>query len=229
MSYPPRQMAAKKPIIAIDGPAGAGKTTIARMVGSRLGLLYIDTGAMYRAVALAALRRGHDWNEPEKLVELAREIDLDVGEDHVAIGGQDVTGEIRTKEVTAVTHYAANNPGVRAILVELQRRAAGNDDLVSEGRDQGTIVFPHAECKFYLIASPEERARRRAHELAARGQPTSVEEVLRDQTQRDRSDATRSVGPMIAASDAVEVDTDGLNPEQVLDRLEALVREKMTS
>jgi cytidylate kinase len=184
---------------------------------------------MYRAVALAALRRGHDWNEPEKLVQLARQIHLDVGEDHTAIDGQDVTSEIRTNEVTAVTHYAANNPGVRAILVELQRRAAGNDDLVTEGRDQGTIVFPHAACKFYLTASPRERARRRAGELAARGQPTPVEDVLRDQAQRDTSDATRAVGPMVAAGDAVEVATDGLNAEQVLDRLEALVREKMTS
>ncbi|MEX0676140.1 MAG: (d)CMP kinase [Pirellulales bacterium] len=216
-------------IVTIDGPAGAGKSTIARALARRLGFRFLDTGAMYRAVALAALRRRLNWNEPEKLVELARELRLDVSEDHVAVDGRDVTLEIRTNEVTDVTHYAANNPGVRAILVELQRRSAGDDDLVTEGRDQGTIVFPRAECKIYLTASPRERARRRAEELTARGQPTSVEEVLRDQTRRDTSDATRPVGPMIAASDAVEVATDGLNPDAVLDRLEALVREKLTS
>lgn len=216
-------------IVTIDGPAGAGKSTIARGLARRLGFRFLDTGAMYRAVALTALERGHDWNEPEKLVELARQIRLEVSEDRVNIDGQDVTREIRTNEVTEVTHYAANNPGVRAILVELQRNAAGNDDLVTEGRDQGTIVFPHAECKIYLTASPEERARRRAQELTARGQPTSIEEVLRDQTRRDKSDATRSVGPMVAASDATQVATDGLDPERVLDRLESLVREKMPS
>jgi cytidylate kinase len=116
---------------------------------------------------------------------------------------------------------------VRAILVELQREAAGDDDFVTEGRDQGTIVFPHAECKIYLTASAEERARRRAQELAARGQPVTVEEVLKSQNERDASDAGRAVGPMVAASDAIEVATDGLTPEQVLDRLEAIVREKM--
>jgi cytidylate kinase len=165
---------------------------------------------------------------PDKLVELARQIHIEVGENRVTLDGREVTAQIRDNQVTDVTHYAANNPGVRAILVELQRRAAGNDDLVTEGRDQGTIVFPQAECKIYLTASPEERARRRAQELTARGQPTSVEDVLRDQARRDTSDATRTVGPMVAADDAVEVATDGLDPRQVLDRLEALVREKMT-
>ncbi|MEX0978185.1 MAG: (d)CMP kinase [Pirellulales bacterium] len=215
-------------IVTIDGPAGAGKSTIARGLARRLGFRFLDTGAMYRAVALAALVRGHDWKMPEKLVELARQIHIEVGENRVTLDGRDVTTQIRTNEVTDLTHYAANNPGVRAILVELQRRSAGNDDLVTEGRDQGTIVFPHAACKIYLTASPEERARRRAQELTARGQLTSVEEVLRDQSRRDTSDATRTVGPMIAADDAVEVATDGLDPQQVLDRLEALVREKMT-
>ena len=131
--------------------------------------------------------------------------------------------------MTAATHYPANNPGVREHLVQLQRRAAGEDNLVTEGRDQGTVVFPKAECKIYLTASPEERARRRAEELTARGEPSSVAEVLRRQNQRDERDAARSVGPMVAAADAIEVSTDGLTPAEVLDRLEELVRQKMTS
>ncbi len=214
-------------IVTIDGPAGAGKSTIARALARRLGFRFLDTGAMYRAVAWAAGERGLDWNDPLKLVELAGKLDLDVSEDSVRVDGHDVTQAIRTQKVTAATHYAANNPGVREHLVKLQRAAAGDDDIVTEGRDQGTVVFPHAECKIYLTARPEERARRRARQLADRGEPTTVDEVLRNQNQRDQRDASRAVGPMVAASDAVEVPTDGLTPEAVLDRLEALVREKM--
>lgn len=214
-------------IVTIDGPAGAGKSTIARALARRLGFRFLDTGAMYRAVAWAAIERGLDWNQPETLVALAAALGLEVNEDAVHVDGQDVTLAIRTVEVTAATHHAANNPGVRAHLVELQRAAAGDDDIVTEGRDQGTVVFPQAECKIYLTASPEERARRRARQLADLGEPTTVDEVLRHQNQRDQRDASRAVGPMVAASDAVEVSTNGLTPEAVLDRLEALVREKM--
>lgn len=213
-------------IVTIDGPAGAGKSTIARALAGRLGFRFLDTGAMYRAVALAALERGHDWTQNEQLVALARQLKLEVTADRVAIDGRDVTQAIRTLEVTNHTHYAANNPGVRELLVELQRRAAGTDDIVTEGRDQGTVVFPHAQCKIYLTASPEERARRRALELSQRGQPAAVADVLRKQNERDRSDANRAVGPMVPADDAIEVVTDGLSPDEVLDRLEALVRER---
>lgn len=214
-------------IVTIDGPAGAGKSTIARALARRLGFRFLDTGAMYRAVALAAIQRKLGWDDPQQLVALATQLTLEVTENRVSIDGQDVTAEIRVSEVTAATHFAANNPGVRAHLVQLQREAAAGDDIVTEGRDQGTVVFPQAECKIYLTASPEERARRRAQELSERGEVTSVDEVLRHQNQRDQRDANRAVGPMVAASDAVEVSTDDLTPDEVLDRLEALVREKM--
>lgn len=214
-------------IVTIDGPAGAGKSTVARALARRLGYRFLDTGAMYRTVALAAVQHGLDWNEPEKLVDLTRQIRIDLVGDQVLLDGQDVSLAIRTTEITAVTHYAANNPGVRAILVEQQKVAAGNDSIVTEGRDQGTVVFPHAECKIFLTAGAEERARRRAEELAARGESVTVEEVLADQRRRDRRDTTRTVGPLAAAADAVEVNTDDLTPDEVIDRLEALARERM--
>jgi CMP/dCMP kinase len=214
-------------IVTIDGPAGAGKSTIARALARRLGFRFLDTGAMYRAVALAALERRLAWDDPAALVALARQIRLEVSDVRVAIDGQDVTAAIRTSEVTGVTHYAANNPLVRAHLVELQRQAAGNDSIVTEGRDQGTVVFPQAECKIYLTASPEERARRRTQQLADQGEAASLDDVLRRQNQRDQRDAGRAVGPMIAAADAVEVSTDGLTPDEVVDRLEELVRAKI--
>ena len=214
-------------IVTIDGPAGAGKSTIARALARRLGFRFLDTGAMYRAVALAAIENQLDWGKPEQLVDLTSRLRLNVSEQCVQIDGRDVTQKIRTAAVTGATHHAANNPGVRKILVELQRQAAGNDDIVTEGRDQGTVVFPQAECKIYLTATPEERARRRAEELTARGEPTTIAEVLKNQNQRDQRDASRPVGPMVAAHDAIEVATDGLTPEQVLDQLEALVRAKL--
>jgi cytidylate kinase/pantoate ligase/cytidylate kinase len=214
-------------IVTIDGPAGAGKSTTAKALARRLGFRFLDTGAMYRAVAWAALEQGLSWDQPEQLVELASQLQLDVTEDHVLVDGRDATAAIRTQQVTAVTHYAANNPGVRAILVEQQRQMAGDDDLVTEGRDQGTVVFPHAECKIFLTASPEERARRRAAELTRRGETVAVADVLADQQRRDKSDQSRSVGPLAAADDAIEFVTDGLSPEQVIDGLEDLVRQRM--
>jgi cytidylate kinase len=211
-------------IVTLDGPAGAGKSTVARALAARLGFRFLDTGAMYRTVALAGQMQGVDWSEPAALVGLMREIKIEFVGERVLLNGQDVTSAIRTSEVTAITHYAANNPGVRAILVEQQRALAGTDDLVTEGRDQGSVVFPQAECKIYLTASPRERALRRQRELSARGEEISLNELLEQQNARDQSDASRSVGPLARPAGAIELITDGLSQDEVVDRLEEIVR-----
>src|SRR6516162_1587574 len=148
-------------IVTLDGPAGAGKSTAARELARRLGFRFLDTGAMYRAVALAALRAGLSWDDTTALAALARSVTIELRGDHVLLDGQDVTADIRRSQITALTHYAASNPGVREHLVQLQRAAAGSDNIVAEGRDQGTVVFPNSQCKIFLTASPGERARRR--------------------------------------------------------------------
>jgi cytidylate kinase len=158
------------------------------------------------------------------LAALAGALSIDVQDDRVLLDGEDVTAAIRAVEITRATRYAADNPGVRGRLVELQRRAVGDDNVVTEGRDQGTVVFPDAQCKVFLTATPLERARRRREDLVRRGSVQPLEEVLADQDERDRRDATRAVGPLIAAPDAVEICTDGLSADEVVDRLEALVR-----
>jgi len=214
-------------IVVIDGPAGAGKSSAARTLARRLDFRFLDTGAMYRAVALAAVRSGHDWAQPQALVELAQRLRIELAADRVLLDGEDVTREIRTVAITEVTHHAADNPGVRQRLVELQREAAHGQNVVTEGRDQGTVVFPSAECKFFLTASPAERARRRMHDLAARGEQLPFEEVLAAQNLRDQRDRSRAVGPLVVASDAIEILTDGLQPDEVVSRLETIVRERM--
>jgi len=209
-------------IITIDGPAGAGKSTVARALARRLGFRFLDTGAMYRAVALAALRRSLDWDAPNDLARLGRKLDIRTLGERILLDGEDVTDAVRTSEVTAVTRYAADNPEVRSFLVELQRKLAGNDDVVTEGRDQGTIAFPHAECKIFLTAGPAERARRRLLDLQSQGEPVTLEQVLAAQERRDREDAARAVGPLAPATDAVTVCTDGLTLQEVVERLETL-------
>jgi CMP/dCMP kinase len=210
-------------IITIDGPAGAGKSSVARALAQRLGFRFLDTGAMYRAVALAALRRGLDWDVPDDLAHLARKLDIRTLGERILLDGEDVTEAVRTTEVTAVTRYAAGNPQVREFLVELQRKLAGNDDVVTEGRDQGTVAFPHADRKIFLTASPVERARRRLLDLQSQGEPVTLEQVLAAQERRDREDATRAVGPLIPAADAVTVYTDGLTQEEVVAKLQSLI------
>ncbi|MBU4272487.1 MAG: (d)CMP kinase [Planctomycetes bacterium] len=216
-------------IITIDGPAGAGKSTVARALARRLNFRFLDTGSMYRAVALAALRRGYDWDVPEDLARLARKLEIVVDGDRITVDGEDVSEAVRSTEVTAVTRYAADNPQVRERLVELQRRLAGGDDVVVEGRDQGTAAFPEAECKIFLTAGAEERARRRLGDLQSQGEPVTFEEVLAAQECRDREDASRPVGPLRPAADAVEVRTDGMTLEEVVDRLVVLARKHKAS
>jgi CMP/dCMP kinase len=212
-------------IITIDGPAGAGKSSVARALARRLGFAFLDTGAMYRAVALAGKRAGLDWDQPGDLADLARRIDLSLEDDRIYLDGEDVSEEIRTTAVTAVTRYAADNPRVRSRLVELQRAMAFGKNIVAEGRDQGTVAFPNAECKIFLTASPEERAQRRLRDLQAKGEPVGIEQVLAAQDRRDEEDSTRAVGALVPANDAIEVCTDGLSLDQVVDKLEKIARQ----
>jgi CMP/dCMP kinase len=213
-------------IITIDGPAGAGKSTVARALAQRLDFRFLDTGAMYRAVALAALRRGLDWDAPDDLARLAQKLDIRTLGERILLDGEDVTEAVRTSEVTAVTRYAAGNPKVREFLVELQRTLAGGDNVVTEGRDQGTVAFPRAECKIFLTARPAERARRRLLDLQSQGEPVTLEQVLAAQERRDREDAARTVGPLTPAADAVTVYTDGLTLDEVVQRLERIATKK---
>ncbi len=195
-------------LIAIDGPAGAGKSTVARAVADALGFTYLDTGAMYRCIALADLRGAAD--PTACAIGLGEQVTLD---------GEDVTGLIRTPQVSARASEVAARPEVRAALVERQRELIANGDYVAEGRDIGTVVAPDAELKVFLTASPEERARRRAEQTGADPQT-----VLAEQTARDERDSTRAHSPLSAADDAIEVDTTGLGIDDVVRRIIALAR-----
>jgi CMP/dCMP kinase len=197
-------------VVAIDGPAGAGKSTVARAVARRLGFTYLDSGAMYRAAALETLEQGGP------AAERARELELELG-DRVRANGRDVTEAIRTPEVSEAASRIATDRGVRAALVEKQRALLSQGNWVAEGRDIGTVVKPDAELKVFLTADPETRAHRRAQELGA-----DPRVVLQDQTLRDQQDSTREHSPLKAADDAVEVDTSGKTVDQVVDEIAAL-------
>jgi len=213
-------------IVTLDGPAGAGKSTIARKLADRLGFAFLDTGAMYRAVTLAAVRNHGPWDDPQALADVVRHCQIELDGSHVRLNGEDVSELIRMNEVTSQIHYLADNPAVRERLVELQRGFAVGKDLVSEGRDQGTIAFPNAECKIFLTASPEERAKRRVQELQTRGERISIDEVLEQQNERDYRDSTRKFGRLEQAPDAIDVSTDGMSPDEVVERLVHIVRGK---
>jgi cytidylate kinase len=210
-------------VIAIDGPAGSGKSTVAREVARRLGLAYLDTGAMYRAVAFEAIRRGIDPDDTLTVAELARQIDIEVS-DKVLVNGTDATVEIRGPEVTRAVSAVAANPDVRHELVLRQREwAEARSGGVIEGRDIGTVVFPDAPLKVYLTASHTERAERRNREMLER----DYDQVAADMARRDEIDSTRSASPLAVADDAVELDTTGLSADQVVDRVMELATDRM--
>jgi len=210
-------------IVTIDGPAGAGKSTAARRLAERLGFHFLDTGAMYRAVTWHCQQRQIPLSDSAAVEQAARSMSLQLAANQVKVNGQDVSHAIRTPEVTQESRFVAANNAVRAYLVELQRQFAEGRDVVTEGRDQGTVAFPHAECKFYLVADPRERALRRQRELAERGQHVSLEELLEQQTQRDARDSQREFGTMRAADDARVVDTSRLSLDEVVQHLEQAV------
>lgn len=214
-------------IVTIDGPAGAGKSTVARRLADELGFRFLDTGAMYRAVAWAAAREGLAWDDDQALAALAARLELTWDGRRMLVDGQDVTESIRSPEVTALTRFVADNPQVRAELVRRQRRLAQGRDIVTEGRDQGTVAFPDAACKFFLTASPAERARRRQAELAARGQAATLDEVRAQQDQRDRHDQMRPVGALTPAPDAQIIATDAMSLEEVVAHLASCVRRQL--
>lgn len=212
-------------IVTIDGPAAAGKSTAARALAERLGFDFLDTGAMYRAVTLAALRRGVPLDNEQALEKLAASVKIELREKAVLLDGEDVSVAIRDVEVTKHSRNVADSPGVRRHMVVLQREAGRSRNIVAEGRDQGTVVFPDAACKFFLTADPAVRAERRQVDLAKRGLHITVGQVLADQNERDDRDASRALAPMVPAGDAIHVDSSHMSLADVVDSLERRVRQ----
>jgi len=218
-------------VVTIDGPAASGKSTVARLLAEKLGASFLDTGAMYRAVTLAAMQAGVALNDEKKLLDVLKEKEFQFSVKKnlmtVCINGVDVTEQLRSPEVTANSRYIASSTKMREKLVQMQRQfAAGQKRIVTEGRDQGTVAFADADIKFYLTADTTERARRRQAELQPKGINDSIEQIKKAMEERDKSDRTRAVGPLKPASDAIVVDTTGLGIDEVVEKLLSFVRQK---
>jgi cytidylate kinase len=232
MTEPERK--SKRLVVAIDGPAGSGKSTAARRLAQRLGYTMLDTGAIYRTVALLAREGGVSWDDEAGLAAIAGALEVrfefegDLNRVFLGAGGaqREVTTAIRTPDMNEGASKVSRHPAVRAALLDLQRRLAAAGGVVAEGRDVGSVVFPRAEAKFFLSASPEVRARRRFEELRAAGHPVALEAVLKDQIERDRRDSTRATAPLRQAEDALEIDSSALGPDEVVARMEEIVRRR---
>lgn len=218
--------------IAIDGPSGAGKSTLAKRLAQELDFLYVDTGAIYRTVGLAALRRGIDLSDAAQVAAVLPQLTITMGygEDglqHMCLNGEDVTAAIRENEISACASKVAAIPAVRDFLMEMQRKAAQEHDVIMDGRDIGTVVLPRADLKIYLTAAPEARAERRYRELLERGQQANFDQVLREVVERDRRDTEREAAPLRQAEDAVLADTTGLDLEGSFQLLLGIIRERL--
>jgi CMP/dCMP kinase len=210
-------------IIAVDGPSGAGKSTVSQKLAEKLGYLYLDTGAMYRAAALKALRLGLDLDQSDSVAKIADELDISLGQEagalKVLLSGEDVSAEIRRPEMGMAASKISRHRVIREKLWQLQRRLGEKGGVVAEGRDMGTVVFPQADFKFFVTASPEERAKRRHSELAQKGYQVDYHKILEDVRQRDEQDSKRELAPLKPAADAVEVDTTALDIDQVVEKI----------
>ncbi len=217
--------------IAIDGPSGAGKSSLAKQLAQELGYLYVDTGAMYRAIGLYAVRRGADPKNGEQVEPLLPEIQLDIrlveGTQHIYLNGEDVSTDIRAEKIGMAASGVSAIPAVRQFLLDTQRDLARANNVLMDGRDIGTVILPHAQVKIFLTASDTARAQRRYKELVEKGQTPDYEQVLADIRQRDYQDSHRAVAPLRQAEDAVLVDTSHLNLEESLEALKAVIREKV--
>lgn len=214
-------------VITIDGPAGAGKSTVAGRLAKSLGFDFLDTGALYRCVTLACLRANIALHDEAAVLEIAERLAIQLDGARVMMNGEDVSEQIRAPEVTKNISAIADNQPVRALLTSIQRACAAGRSMVTEGRDQGTVVFPDSLCKIFLVASPEERAKRRVKELAEKNIEVSFEEILEMQERRDAGDAARPVGALRKADDAIEVCTDGLTFDEVVEQLRQIVAERL--
>ena len=218
-------------VVAIDGPAGAGKSTIAKGLASRLGFIYIDTGAMYRAVALWALRQGVDPGDMHRMEQLAVAAEIELAPGRISLNGEDVTEAIRTPEVSNGASKIAVIPAVRRALVAKQREIGERTSVVMEGRDIGTVVFPEAEVKIFLDANPAERVRRRFHEIRGKGEPVGITEgqLAAEMKERDLRDSTRADAPLAQAPDAMYLDSTALSIPEVEEAILKIVRSRLTN